>query len=344
MGFFKNRLLFIVILISLFVLGFLSTYLILGKNLPTNKGSAVLPFNQFVENTSKEINSSQELGVVLLGYGGAGHDGGNLTDSIILFYANPENKSAALVSIPRDLWIENINNKINEAFVQGGGDKSKNIVNQVTDLPANYFVAVDFSNFEKIIDTLGGLEVDVPNSFTDEFYPIKGEENNTCGYDQEKIDDFKAKYFGFELEKQFECRYEQLHFDKGPIKIDGETALKFVRSRHGDSDFGRSERQFAVLSAITNKLISLNALQNSSSIINSLFSMVNSDLDIQAVNNLLALFTNPNEYKITQIHLTEDNMLSSSNNSSGQYILLPKTGNNNFSQIQNFLKEAMLNP
>lgn len=342
MGFLRKKFLTIPLYAALFILGFLSTYLILGKFKKVKSNIIPSPQTQQDSVTPLQVETSQKLSVLLLGYGGANHDGGNLTDSIILLSINTSNKKALAVSIPRDLWIENINNKINAAYSDGGGNKAKSIISQITGLPINYFVAVDFTNFETIIDNLGGIEVNVPKTFTDNFYPIRGEENNTCGYSADQINTFKNKYSGFDLEKQFTCRYEVLHFDQGPAKLDGKTALKFVRSRHGDSDFSRSERQFAVLSGIEQKLISLNALKNSSTIIESLLKIVTTDLDIATINKLLPLFTKPDDYKLSQVHLTEDNYLISAKNSAGAFILLPKAGNNNFTQIQNDLKKAFL--
>ena len=101
----------------------------------------------------------------------------------------------------------------------------------------------DFSGFKKIIDVLSGIEVEVERSFVDEKYPIAGRENDLCDGDP-----------------GYKCRYETIAFEKGTQHMDGETALKFVRSRNAEgdegTDFARAERQQRILSAIKNKALS----------------------------------------------------------------------------------------
>ena len=234
-------------LISL--IGFTIYHSVIKKSSPTPTP------NSFAQATPKPINNNNpEAGiynVLLLGYGGGTHDGTLLTDSIIVVHVNTNTKKAALISIPRDIWVPG-NHKVNAAGI-AGFQNSGPVVQNITGLPMNYYVAVDFAGYTKLIDDLGGITVQVPNPFDDPFYPIEGEENNTCGLTDPQIFELKNKYQGFELERQFTCRYEHLHFDKGEAKLDGVTALKYVRSRHGDSDFGGSARQFSVLVGIENK-------------------------------------------------------------------------------------------
>lgn len=155
---------------------------------------------------------------------------------------------------------------------------------------------------------------------------------------EDQINALKAKYSGFDLEKQFTCRYEHLHFDKGPTNLDGATALKFVRSRHGDSDFGRSLRQLAVLAGIENKLISFQATGKLDDIINTLLNIVVTDLDAGIIKTLLSVLGDPKAYTIKQIQLTTDNVLTESTSSDRQFILIPKAGNFNFDGVKTFIK------
>ena len=96
---------------------------------------------------------------------------------------------------------------------------SKSLVEKITSLPTHYAVVIDFSSFKEIIDALGGVKIDVANSFTDDLYPIEGREEDLCDGD-----------------KEFKCRYETIHFEKGINYMDGTTALKYVRSRNGDNN------------------------------------------------------------------------------------------------------------
>lgn len=331
------------ILIFSFVFGFLIAYI--GSSLVaiSKKPITAAKTTSFAKATPAPINDhNPEKGIynlLTLGYGGANHDGGLLTDSIIVLHVDTNTHKATMISIPRDLWVPG-NHKVNAASVAGFKDSGPAIQN-VTGLPINYFVAVDFGGFTKLIDNLGGITVNVPVGFDDPFYPITGQENNTCGFTNDQINDFKNRFQGFQLESQFTCRYEHLHFDKGNTNLDGATALKFVRSRHGDSDFGRSLRQFAVLQGIGNKLVSLRSVNKLDDTINTLFQIVHTDLDLGTIKSLTQVFGDPGLYKINQIELSTDNVLTQGFASDGEYILTPKSGDFNFQGIKDYINSQL---
>lgn len=323
---------------GVFILGFILSYLSLTlSKIFVKKPIATPTPNSFSEATPTAItNPKGVFNLIFLGYGGAGHAGSMLTDSMVLVHVDTNTGKAALISVPRDLWIPG-NRKINaEASINGFQNVGSTIQN-VTGQHVDYFVSVDFSGFARIIDSLGGITVDVPKTFDDSFYPITGQENNTCGMTEDQINTLKAKYSGAQLEMQFTCRYEHLHFDKGPVNLDGTVALKFVRSRHGDSDFGRSLRQFAVLIGIENKLISLKSLGKLDSTIGTLSNIIRTDLTAGTIKTLLNVFGDPAKYKINQIQLTTDNVLNEGKSSDGQYILFPKAGMFDFNGVKSYI-------
>ena len=223
-----------------------------------------------------------------------------------------------------------------------GYDSLKSTLQSITGLEIKKYISIDFGNLIKLIDELEGIEVDIPKTFDDYFYPIKGLENETCGMTGEEIITVHQKYSGFELEKQFTCRWEHIHFDKGITQITGEEALKLARSRHGDSDFGRSARQFAILKGIANKI----SIDNIEEAYKNISKMVKADIDLKTIKSLAEIFGlpaqagNPNEYKINEIHLNSQNVLNDSRSSDGQYILVPKAGSFNFSGVKNFITEG----
>ncbi len=333
-----QNVLIVFLLIGIFILGFVIAYISL-KTL-TKKSATQTPTVSFNKATPAPVNDVTKkegiYNILLLGYGGTGHSGGLLTDSIVAVHVDSNSKSAGLVSIPRDLWVVG-NRKINSAGVSGGFQNVGPVVQNVTDLPINYYIAVDFGGIVKIIDTLGGIDVDIPKTFDDPFYPIKGEENNTCGKSEDEVNTLKNRYTGYQLETQFTCRYEHLHYDKGITKLNGAAALKVARSRHGDSDFGRSERQFAVLKGIESKLISINALQNAGRIIDILFGMIKTDITPGIVKTLTSALGNPTEYTIKELHLSTENVLKEGKSADGQYILNPKAGIFNFSEVKKYI-------
>ncbi len=187
--------------------------------------------------------------ILLLGMGGANHEGPELTDSIIVMSINLATADTALLSIPRDIWIDSLKTKINATYFfgeqkkEGGGLLlAKAAVEEIVGEPIHYAVVIDFDGFKQAIDLVGGIEIDVPRSFDDYKYPIPG----------------------MEEAKPQELRYEQLHFDAGFQKLSGERALKYVRSRNAEgeegTDFARTRRQQQVLIAFKERVLSLDTI------------------------------------------------------------------------------------
>lgn len=214
----------------------------------------------------KETNG--KTNVVLLGIGGGSHDGPNLTDTIILASIDWKKDTVTLISVPRDLWVPELSGyvkKINEAYNNGGLPLAEKTVSSVTGQSIHYGIRLDFQGFVDAINQIGGIDVTVTRTLDDYNYPISGKEDDTCNHTVDELQAFNATIsasltpdedvFAF-----FPCRYKHLHFDPGLNHMDGETALEFVRSRHGvgieGSDFARSARQQLVIEAVRNKLIS----------------------------------------------------------------------------------------
>jgi len=288
--------------------------------------------------------------VLLLGHGGAGHSGGALADAIQLLFVAPTSKKATLISIPRDAWVSTPTGeaKINKAFTVGQtvnerAESTKMAAAQVTGLPVDYFVSIDFSGFERLVDQLGGITVNVPRSFVDHFYPVRGKENDTCGLSIDEIAQLHETHTGFELEKQFTCRYESLKHEKGPTAMDGEAALKFVRSRHSPEhggDFARGVRQQAVLLAIGEKLLSLRALSRVDQLYEEAAKIVNTDLSLPAAQELVNILGEPSDYDIQTISLGE-NVFNLATSGDGQSILVPAAGPGRFGAIHEHIQKRI---
>lgn len=318
-----------------------------------------------VQNYTQQKPEKNTFNILLLGYGGGGHSGGGLSDAIVLANINTSTKRVNLIAIPRDSWVTlpirsdlNQNFKINAAFAignddttyplkepiykgaNGGGNMAKFAVEAITGLSVDYYAAVDFSSFVRSVDAIGGIEVLVPVTFDDYFYPIVGLENEQCGFTPEKMEEVHRLYSGFNLEKQFTCRYEHLHFDAGTQSMDGTTALKFVRSRHSDQhggDFARGERQQAVLTSVRNKLISLDALNKIDEFFGEFSSLIKTDITEADIIEVLSHTGNPLDYTPKNINIDTNNYLQNSTSSDGQYILIPKTGQDNWREVHEFI-------
>lgn len=294
------------------------------------------------------------LGILLLGYGGAGHEGGFLTDAIQILYFDFEKAVITLISIPRDLWTKlpngretKINAAItssvaskNESLILSGAPTLKSILSEITGLKINYFIGIDFVGFQRAIGiNLKGIDVEVGETLDDPWYPIQGEELNTCGKTPSEVAEVSAKYSGFELEKQFPCRYEYLRFTQGTRRMEGGDALKYIRSRHGsnDGDISRGRRQQEVFDAIRKKLLTLRALDNLPGFFSELAKHTQTDINLEIVKFLSPAIQKARDFKLVKINLSTINVLSPGTASNGQFILIPKSGIHNWKNVQEFI-------
>ena len=202
------------------------------------------------------IYSDGRTNILLLGIGGQQQNGADLTDTIIFTSINIKTGDMAMVSIPRDIWLDSLMAKINTAYhygeerEEGGGFVlAREAVEEIVGLPIHYVFLMDFTGFEDAIDLVGGVEVEIERSFDDFKYPIAGREEDNCDGDP-----------------KYNCRYEHLHFDAGLREMDGEAALKFVRSRNAEgeegTDFARSQRQQKIINGLKDKIVSARILAN----------------------------------------------------------------------------------
>lgn len=316
------------------------------------------------ENTSEETNASlppalpddvESLSVLLLGYGGAGHQGGYLTDVIQVVHVDFSRQKTHLISLPRDLFVPLPNGtaaKINTAFTLGkssnrlesGAVVAQRMVEQVLGIPIDNVIAVDFDGFERTIGGwVGGIEVSVSETLDDPWYPIKGRELDPCSKTPEEVATLSRQYTGFELERQFECRYERVFFPAGTHRMQGGEALKFVRSRHGSTagDFSRSKRQHEVLEAILQKMITLKALESAPEFFAEAKKHVYTDFVLADIEKLTPLLRVGLNFEHQSIVLGTDTVFTTAKSSTGQFILQPKAGPANWGQVHQHLKELL---
>lgn len=306
--------------------------------------------------------------VLLLGYGGRNHDGGYLTDTMILARIDPQTSDIALISIPRDVWVDlplgtetNNAHKINTAYAfglddrqfpgkpveftgeAGGGQLAKYAVSNVLGFPVEYFIALSFDGFHESIDVLGGVDVSVPHTFDDHLYPIPEEKENDCGKSPEDIEAIAATLSGTLLEKEFPCRYEHVHFDEGTEHMDGDRALKFARSRKSDNyggDYNRSLRQMALLQAVKEKIITIGFIPKILPFTASLTNDMQTDIDASVVTEKLQSHPDPSTFTIRTISISDENVLAEDRSEDGQYILVPASGNG-WNSVHEFVKKEL---
>ncbi len=274
------------------------------------------------------------INILLLGMGGEGHDGAYLSDTIIVASLKPSTKQVSMVSIPRDLTVPMDNgawrkvnhvNALAEAKEAGsGGAATMKALGDILELPIHYYIRVDFQGFMNIIDEIGGIEVNVENTFDDYAYPILGQEDNPNYY----------------------ARFEHLHIDKGLQKMNGSLALKYARSRHAygieGSDFARARRQHLVITAVKDKLLSRQTLLNPmtiSKLISELDRSVATDLEIWEMLKLWNTFKDTQKDQIISKVLSDapNGLLVSAVGDGGAYILVPVSGN--FSKVRQLFQD-----
>jgi len=213
----------------------------------------------------------ERINILLLGIAGKGKPGQNLTDTIMIASINPKSNQVALLSIPRDFFVHpvksnpdsdrdadiqapwtsngvkvpdlNFQSKINSVYQYGLNTYKDNgraaelvsaTIKNITSLDIDYYVVLNFDGFEKIIDSIGGINIMNERDIYDKRYPGPN------------------------------YSYETFELAKGFHQLDGATALKYVRERHNDpeGDFGRAKRQQQVLQATKNKVFSTGTMLN----------------------------------------------------------------------------------
>jgi LCP family protein required for cell wall assembly len=198
-----------------------------------------------------------------------GREAANRTDSITLVRVDSDRHRIVYLSIPRDLVVEIPGygtTKINAAMQVGGAALAVRTVHLLTGLPINHVVVVDFSQFEDLIDKLGGIDIDVAGPIVSKF---------DCPYPTEE-----------------RCaRWDGWRFAKGKQHMDGHRALIYSRVRKNklnpaDTDFSRAERNQQVLQAVAGKLTSFGTLVQMPFIGDDLLAPVATDLSTHAFLSL----------------------------------------------------------
>jgi LCP family protein required for cell wall assembly len=279
------------------------------------------------------LMGSDRVNVAMYGYGGPGHTGGNyLADSIIILSIDPKTSVTTMIPIPRDLWVQGLpeipkNGKINEAFadgyVRGGvaeaGRAATAVLGPITGLRIEHWLAIDFTGFKAMVDSVGGVTVDNPVAF-----------------------DYTWSEGNF-----FAGIWDGGSFASGPIFLDGAHALDYARSRYNSvktesTDFARSVRQQRVLAALRSKLGGgISALGPGLRIMDSLKGLMATDLsaiDLYLLSSHLGADR--------RIELKEGVIIEASRSSTGQYILvvIGRASGDDYTPLQAYLQAELARP
>lgn len=280
------------------------------------------------------------VNIALLGIGGAGHSGGDLTDTIIIMSVDPVNHTAAMVSVPRDLWIKMPNDyygahqKINAAYSAGkygflkkNGTKNSDkaaiaagfktfdaAISQVMGVRVDYHVLVDFKAFKQAVDSVGGVNVDVKTALVD---PSMAWENGNSS----------------------------VLAAAGAQHMDGEQALLYARSRHTSSDFARSERQRQLIMALKDKVLSFGTFSDPTkleSLVDALGDNIYTDISTTAAVRLYGISKKITDKDMTSLDLASaENRLVTTDRVGTISVVRPTRGYDAYSDIQAYIRPHM---
>ena len=349
------RIVLVAVLILFFLILFLKylpakSFNIKSSEKPTTKTQKIPPFNLSLGAEIEEIN------ILALGKPGAGYPGENLTDTIILMHFKPAQEKLVLISLPRDLLVkipirpanesesrnftprlsmasqtrdaEDIEplkgagfTKINHLYSLGGLEMIKQKTEEITGLQINSYILIDLAAVKEIVDLVDGLNILVPQDINDPFFPGPN------------------------------YSYQAFALSAGWRYLDGETALKYIRTRYTspNSDFDRMARQQQILKALKQKVLSLNLLWNFPAylkIFQSLNEHIQTDLGLMEMKSLWQSASRIGASQIIKLVIDkkETNLMTSGPiilNGQISSMVWPKKGQENYDEIRNFIKRTL---
>ena len=234
-----------------------------------------------------------QMNILLLGSDLRAGDVGYRTDTMLLVTVSPNLGVLSITSFPRDLYVYIPGwtmQRINTAHFRGGFELSSAMYAYNFGVKPDYYVLVHFDGFQNIVDSLGGINVQVGRTLTD----------HRDGYGQYTV-------------------------NAGTVLMDGETALWYVRSRTGSNDFDRTRRQQEVLLAMFYRLISLNALQRANELFDQYKRNVDTNVTLDALLPYVGLAAKigNDPSLISRYAISSNHVIPYRVPSSGAQVLLP---------------------
>jgi LCP family protein required for cell wall assembly len=237
-----------------------------------------------VKNVLPDWQGTDPVNILLLGIDKRDNEpiAGTRSDTMMLASIDPVSKSAALVSLPRDMWVRIPGctardgcmggmQRINVAHAVGGPELAVQTVATDFGIPIQHYARVDFHGFQQLVDAVGGVVIDVD-------WPVKDDEYPTADYG-----------------------YQRIYFGPGPQLMDGAAALQYARSRHGMNDFARAGRQQKVIVGVRNRVLQLDMLSRAPELIGIVQNSLATDLSPVQMLALAKLTSQIDRDKITNL-------------------------------------------
>jgi len=307
----------------------------------------------------KKIQTGDPFNLMVLGYGGVGHDGAFLTDTILIIHYDAAKKAVVMTNIPRDLFVfvpyggqhNGFWGKINSAFayvmesssptdaglssrysygfnytkLDAAANLTKDVVEQVTGVSIDYWATFNFNGFRKLVEAIGGVDITVDTAFDDYEYPA----NDNADVDASVM---------------------HIHFNTGPQHLNGERAIEFARSRKSaqdGTDFGRSKRQMKLIQALKDKMSQPSVLLKAFDIMDALQDNVRTSFTFDELHGLFDFYRSPQGKDASANLLFVSQILSTNllyDQPTNGYILLPNAGQGNYQEIQQWIEQGYENP
>lgn len=250
-------------------------------------------FTPIIFNTTGTVVAPKKwvTNILIVGIGWAWHQAWELADSIMLASLDEERNNVTMISIPRDLYVSygtgGSAGKINALYPiwlsqKKGISLLANKVSEVTGQSIHHYMVIDFTAFRYVVNALDGIEIDVTRDLYDSEYP-----------------DYNYGYTIFSVKKWLQV-------------FNGETALRYARSRHSTSDMDRSRRQQQIINAIKTKALSAGVITSPtkiSAIIDATRKNINTDLTISDIVSMGTTFAKIDTWDIHVYNLGSDCMV-----------------------------------
>lgn len=331
-----------------------------------SKGGFLSSIVHSIPGVKNELKGEKDgrINVLLLGMRGEGVvGGGTLADTIMILSIEPKENKASMISIPRDLYVDNpgwaTKTKINAVYAAGEENGKKNgladmekVVGDVTGLPIQYGVSINFEGFKQLIDAVGGIEITLDQPFDesvqfdkpqicDSFFTVPtGEYENktakiywsgTTTLKKTKI--VKSYPLCTAPADTLECG-GNFKLPAGKQTLNGETALCYARSRETSSDFERAKRQQIIIQLVKDKMLSIGTLTDFSKVnamLKALGDNVRTDMQLWEMQAFYDLYKkNPNSQIYQRVlENSDEGLLYNPTDMPKEvgYILLPTGGN-----------------
>ncbi len=302
------------------------------------------------DNQQLKGEETDRINILLLGILGANHLGGGLnTDTIMVASIEPKANKMSLISIPRDLWVvdpgKDTKSKINAVYAYGeekgsgqGIADMEALVGDITGIPIDYTVVVSTGGFAQLVDTLGGVEINLSKPFDES---IQFEDIQVCDSETYTIPTgkYQTKKSGKKIVAQYPlCKNKNpecganFNLPAGKNILTGQQSLCFVRSRYSTSDFERAKRQQLILQQVKQKAAQLGITDFSkiNSILDNLGNNVRTNMQLWEMRRLFDLYKSMVTPKIYQRVLEDSSeglLYAPDETAETGYILLPRGDN-----------------